>query len=126
MLKERNAVVVKWLDEEEDDFKGKPSTQDFARISKRLVQEESDRVFNDFVAVVSIRYRELDRVSEYGIVALSPEDRERIINSAPGPASETTQWLAGPDLPLAFSLAPPLYRRWQTGHDLWHVKPCFL
>lgn len=83
MLQERNAVVTKVLDEEEDEFTGKPSPQDLARISKRLVKNESDRVFTDFVAVVSIRYRELDRVSNYGLEKLSDEDRDRIIRSAP-------------------------------------------
>lgn len=86
MMQERNAVVTKVLDEEEDEFSGKPSPQDLARISNRLVKDESDRVFSDFVAVVSIRYRELDRVSNYGLEKLSDEDRNRIILSAPTPA----------------------------------------
>jgi len=86
MLKERNAVVTKVLDEEADEFSGKPTAKDFARISKRMVKEESDRVFDDFVAVVSIRYQELDRTSNYGRMPLSQDDRLRIIESEPKPS----------------------------------------
>jgi hypothetical protein len=81
MLKERNAVVTKVLDVDEDEFQGAPTKQDLARISQRLVKEASERVFQDFVAIVSSRYQELDRLTRYGTQPLTAEDRERVVNS---------------------------------------------
>ena len=83
MLRERNSRLVRVLDPEEHDFRGRPSNQDMARINKKLVQESSDAVFNDFVSVVSIRYRELDRLSNYGRNALTQEQRQEVIESPP-------------------------------------------
>ena len=83
MLNERNSEIVRILDEEKHEFKGLPSPRDLARISKKLVKEASDKVFDDLVSIVAIRYQELDRISENGIKSLSPEDRYRIIESPP-------------------------------------------
>jgi hypothetical protein len=83
MLRERNSRVVRVLDEELHGFRGRPSNQDMARISKQLVQESSDSVFDDFVSVVSIRYRELDRLSNYGRKVLTQEQRQEVIESPP-------------------------------------------
>ena len=85
MLKTRNAKIVMTLDEAKYGFSGEPTSAELTRISKRLVQEASDRVFEDFVAIVSIRYRELDRVSDSGRKPLRTEDRERIIDAPPTP-----------------------------------------
>ncbi|MGV3484684.1 MAG: hypothetical protein ACO1RT_09730 [Planctomycetaceae bacterium] len=85
MLMKRNATLVKVLDESQDGFRGTPTADDLSRISKRLVQEASDRVFDDFVAIVSIRYRELDRASDSGLKPLTPEGRRRIVESPPEP-----------------------------------------
>lgn len=88
MLRERNSRVVRVLDPEEHGFRGRPSNQDMARINKALVQESSDTVFNDFVSVVSIRYRELDRLSNYGRKALTEEQRQEVIESPPKVAEQ--------------------------------------
>jgi hypothetical protein len=85
MLIDRNAKIVQVLDENEHEFVGKPSAKDLARIGKQIVKDESDKVFNDFVSVVSIRYQELDRISNYGLKPLTPEDRDRIIEAPPQP-----------------------------------------
>jgi hypothetical protein len=87
MLTERNAKIVQVLDETEHEFTGKPTAKDLARIGRQIVKDESDKVFNDFVSVVSIRYQELDRTSNYGLKPLTPEDRDRIIESPPQPPS---------------------------------------
>ena len=83
MLIDRNALIVKVLNEEEDEFTGKPSPKDLSRISKQFVKDASDEVFNDFVEVVSIRYRELDRISNFGLEPLSSEERQRLIETTP-------------------------------------------
>lgn|GEM_PF-2192228 len=98
MLNEQNAELVEVLDEEKHEFKGSPSPQDLARISKRLVKEASDKVFDDLVSIVAIRYQELDRISENGITPLSPADRYRIIESPPSFQSPSPQ-LPSPELP---------------------------
>ncbi len=83
MLKERNAVIGKLLNEQSDRFEGQPTTEDLTRISNQFVKTASDQVFRDFVALVAIRYRELDRVSNNGLQPLSAADRDRIIDSPP-------------------------------------------
>ncbi len=91
MLKDRNASIIEPLISEEGDARDKPRPSELARISRRMVKEASDRVFNDFVEIVFIRYRELDRVSQNGLVPLSNEERLRIIQSeaqADAPDSE--------------------------------------
>lgn len=85
MLHKRNASIVKVLNEHEDGFTGRPTLTDLSRISERAVQVASDQVFNEFVDLVGIRYRELDRASQSGLKPLSPEDRFRIIESATAP-----------------------------------------
>lgn len=81
MLNERNAELVTVLNEEEHGFQGTPTPQDLARISKILVKEASNKVFDDLVNIVAIRYKELDRISENGAKPLSVDDRYRIIES---------------------------------------------
>ena len=101
MLMERNSRIVQVLDETEHEFEGKPSAQDLARIGKEIVKLESDKVFNDFVSIVSIRYQELDRVSNYGLKALPAEERFRIIESPPQPPQVESDApnVANPELP---------------------------
>ncbi len=83
LLNERNSELVTVLNEDEHGFQGTPSQQDLARISKNLVKEASDKVFDDLVSIVAIRYKELDRISENGSKPLSVDDRYRIIESPP-------------------------------------------
>jgi len=88
MLTERNSKITKTLDPDEDEYIGRPTAKDFQRISKAMVADASDKVFNDWVAIVSMRYRELDRVSDYGRDELSSGDRARIfeqLHTAPEP-----------------------------------------
>jgi hypothetical protein len=98
MLIDRNSRIVQVLDEEQHEFKDKPNPKDLARIGKQIVKDESDRVFNDFVSIVSIRYQELDRVSNYGLQPLSPEDRDRIIDSPPQPPRKESEPAGGPSV----------------------------
>ncbi len=79
MLVRRNAVIRQVLDSERDGFEGRPTDEQMKDIGRRLISERSNQVFEDFVELVKIRYRELDRVSRYGIQELSPTDRQRIV-----------------------------------------------
>ncbi len=81
MLIRRNSTIRHVLDAENDDFQGTPNEADLARISQSVINKQSDLVFEDFAELIKIRYRELDRVSRYGVEALSDEQRKQIIDS---------------------------------------------
>ena len=83
MLKSRNSVMTKAFDEDEDEIKGRGTPQELNRITNQMVKEASDAVFNELIELVRIRYRELDRVSRYGLETMSKEDRQRIVEAAP-------------------------------------------
>lgn len=92
MLVRRNATIKHVLDAEADGFKGALTDTSLERICQAVISKQSDLVFEDFTELIKIRYRELDRVSRYGIEALSAEDRKQIIESpiqADSPTSDT-------------------------------------
>ncbi len=81
MLVRRNSTIRHVLDADSDEFKGTPTEADLERISQAVISNQSNLVFEDFAELIKIRYRELDRISRYGIEPLSDEDRKRIIDS---------------------------------------------
>jgi hypothetical protein len=79
MLTKRNSTITEPLDSYSSE--APPSREELSRISSQVVAESSDKVFNDFVGLVSIRYRELDRITSHGRSPLSSAGREQLIIS---------------------------------------------
>jgi hypothetical protein len=48
-------------------------------MSRNAVRDATSKVFEDFVSLVRIRYKELDQVTRHGIVPLPAEARLRLL-----------------------------------------------
>ncbi len=93
MLVERNGLIVHLLNPPDEPENAVARDRRLSRLSRRIVKDASDRVFDQFVEIVHIRYRELDRLSNYGLQPLSREDRNQVIDSQPAAAEIMTDEL---------------------------------
>jgi hypothetical protein len=76
MLSDRNSKVVIPLSQAENESRDRLM---YANISRKTASEATTKVFEDFVSLVRIRYKELDQVTRHGIVPLPAETRLRLL-----------------------------------------------
>lgn len=104
MLMQRNAVILEPLDENAfEKSRRSADTQQrvapaaapahaadedeqlqrhYAAVARAAARRQTELVFDDFIAGIAIRYRELDRLTSHGRHPLPPEQRTRLIDSA--------------------------------------------
>ena len=76
MLKDRNSKLIVPISQQDVDLRDR---QRYAKAASAAAKEETAKVFEDFVSLVRIRYKELDRVTRHGIDPLTPETRQRLL-----------------------------------------------
>lgn len=76
MLSDRNSKVIVPLSRAENESRDRSM---YANISRNAASQATSKVFEDFVSLVRIRYKELDQVTRHGIVPLAAETRLRLL-----------------------------------------------
>lgn len=76
MLTERNAMVIVPLS---IDQAKTVDRQLYATMARTAASEETTKVFEDFVSLVRIRYKELDQITQHGVLPLEPDKKERLL-----------------------------------------------
>lgn len=76
MLSDRNSKLIVPLSRAENESRDRSM---YAKMSRNAAREATSKVFEDFVSLVRIRYKELDQVTRHGIVPLPAETRLRLL-----------------------------------------------